>query len=107
MGDVVEGLSVDLLNWVATGEKGCEEVMEAWRTSCPKLPVWEDANDCGFVTTEEVNGRSMVAITPLGRAFLEQHKRRRAARIPVAWLVSEQALPFEQMPQSFSAYYNY
>jgi len=38
---VVEALILDLLEWVANGERTYEEVMDAWRTSCPKLPVWE------------------------------------------------------------------
>jgi D-3-phosphoglycerate dehydrogenase len=46
--------------------------MEAWRTSCPKLPVWEDANDRGLVKREQVNGREVVRITAAGRAFLER-----------------------------------
>ena len=71
---VVENLILDLLEWVATGEKGYEEVMNAWRTSCPRLPVWEDANDLGFVTTTATNGRRIVKITPAGRAFLEQRR---------------------------------
>jgi DNA-binding PadR family transcriptional regulator len=71
---VVEALILDLLEWVDTGERSYEEVMAAWRTSCPKLPVWEDANDHGLVTSREANGRSIVIITPAGRAFLE-HRR--------------------------------
>ena len=69
---VVEALILDLLQWLAKGEKSYEEVMEAWRTSCPKLPVWEDANDRGLVTTEESNGRRVVRITTLGLALLDQ-----------------------------------
>jgi hypothetical protein len=72
---IVEALIVDLLEWVATRERSYEEVMDAWRTSCPKLPVWEDANDRGLIATEEVQGRSLVRITPSGRALL-------AARCP-------------------------
>ena len=71
---VVENLILDLLEWVATGEKGYEEVMNAWRTSCPRLPVWEDTNDLGFVTTTATNGRRIVKITPAGRAFLAQRR---------------------------------
>ncbi len=33
---VVEALTVDLLEWVAAGSRSYREVMEAWRTSCPK-----------------------------------------------------------------------
>jgi D-3-phosphoglycerate dehydrogenase len=68
---VVEALILDLLDWVAQRERTYEEVMSAWRTSCPKLPVWEDANDREFVATE--NG--IVRITASGRAFLRQHDR--------------------------------
>jgi hypothetical protein len=72
MADVVETLIRDLLEWVAIRERTYEEVMDAWRTSCPRLPVWEDANDRGLITTEHVNGRSVVRITSSGLALLEQ-----------------------------------
>lgn len=68
----VDNLIVDLLAWVGKGERSYEEVLEAWRTSCPKLPVWEDANDRGFVSRVDVNGREVVRITAAGRAFLER-----------------------------------
>jgi hypothetical protein len=69
---VVETLVVDLLQWMANGERNYEEVMDAWRTSCPKLPVWEDANDRGLITRERVNGRTIVRVSPLGLALLEK-----------------------------------
>jgi hypothetical protein len=68
---VVEALILDLLDWVAQRERTYEEVMDAWRTSCPKLPVWEDANDLGFIEIE----KGMVRTTPSGRALLKQHDR--------------------------------
>jgi len=71
---VVEDLIIDLLQWLAGGERSYAEVMDAWRTSCPKLPVWEDANDRGLVTMETVNGRSIVRVTPSGFAFLARQK---------------------------------
>jgi len=37
--------------------------MEAWRTSCPKLPVWEDATDRGLIAMEFAQGRNIVRIT--------------------------------------------
>jgi len=40
---VVDGLILDLLEWLAKGERSYTEVMDAWRTSCPRLPVWEGA----------------------------------------------------------------
>jgi predicted transcriptional regulator len=75
---IVEALILDLLDWLAKRERTYEEVMEVWRTSCPKLPVWEDANDRGLVTRQEINGRSIVTVTSLGRTLLE---RRQAKRI--------------------------
>jgi D-3-phosphoglycerate dehydrogenase len=69
---VVEALIIDLLEWLTKRERTYEEVMEAWRTSCPKLPVWEEANDRGLVITEDVNGRCVVRITSSGRALLAQ-----------------------------------
>jgi hypothetical protein len=69
---VVEALILDLLEWVANRERTYEEVMDAWRTSCPRLPVWEDAVDRELV---EVRGRGAIRITPSGRALLERHKR--------------------------------
>jgi hypothetical protein len=77
---VVEPLILDLLLWLAEGERSYEEVMDAWRTSCPKLPVWEDANDRGLVMMEEVNGRSIVRTTPSGLTLLEQRGRLQGVR---------------------------
>ncbi|MGB6198348.1 MAG: hypothetical protein WA871_02290 [Candidatus Acidiferrales bacterium] len=70
----VEALILDLLEWVASRERSYADVMDAWRTSCPKLPVWEDANDRGLVALECVNGHSVVTITPAGLALLERRK---------------------------------
>lgn len=68
MGDtVVEALIHDLLAWVAMRERTYEETMDAWRTSCPKLPVWEDANDRGLI--EIKNG--IVRVTASGRALMK------------------------------------
>ncbi len=83
MTDTVEALILDLLEWVANRERTYEEVMEAWRTSCPRLPVWEDANDRGLVATEHAAGRSLVRLTPAGFKFLEQ-RRPEASRMSLA-----------------------
>jgi D-3-phosphoglycerate dehydrogenase len=73
---VVEALIVDLLQWLSIRERSYEDAMDAWRTSCPKLPVWEDANDRGLVTItlDEINGRCMVGVSISGRTFLEQRR---------------------------------
>jgi len=52
MNDTVDSLILDLLEWLVERPRLYEEVMDAWRTSCPRLPVWEDANDRGLVAKE-------------------------------------------------------
>jgi D-3-phosphoglycerate dehydrogenase len=77
---VVESLILDLLEWLAKDERSYEEVMDAWRTSCPRLPVWEDANDRGLVAIRKAGERNIVELTPSGRAVLEEARPPR--RIP-------------------------
>ncbi|MEQ1756122.1 MAG: hypothetical protein ABL973_18515 [Micropepsaceae bacterium] len=71
-----ETLILDLLEWVAVKPRPYDELMTSWRTSCPRLPVWEDAVDSGFVqrTTGE-NCESLVKLTPAGEAWLRVHRQ--------------------------------
>ena len=66
MVDTVENLILDLLEWVGRRERTYQETMEAWRTSCPRLPVWEDATDCGLVEIQRANGHLIVSRNALG-----------------------------------------
>ncbi len=77
---VVDNLILDLLEWLSARDRTYEEVIETWRTSCPKLPVWEDANDRGLVVQQEVNGRYVVGVSTTGQAFLAQRKRSQGVR---------------------------
>jgi len=45
----VVALILDLLEWIGPQTRPYREVMEAWRTSCPRLPVWEEAQERGFI----------------------------------------------------------
>jgi hypothetical protein len=74
---VIDALIVDLLKWLASGERTYEEVMEAWRTSCPRLTVWEDANDRGLIASERLNGCSVVRPSSAGLELLQKHARQR------------------------------
>ena len=77
MSDVVEPLILDLLEWIGPAPRSYVEVMDAWRTSCPRLPVWEEANARGFVSREHRPGvGAFVAVTREGRAYLAQHRGR-------------------------------
>jgi hypothetical protein len=71
-GAVTASLILDLLEWLAPGPRSYVDVMEAWRTSCPRLTVWEDAVDEGYVVRRWIENRSMVELTPQGhRRLLE------------------------------------
>jgi hypothetical protein len=71
-------LVVDLLSWVSARRRAYRETMDAWRTSCPRLPVWEDAVDSRLVEIVREDGcdELTVRITLAGHAFLERHTRR-------------------------------
>ncbi len=72
MSDPVEALVLDLLEWIGVGARPYAEVIEAWRTSCPRLPVWEEANERGFIERHDhsVNGK-LVSVSALGLAHLQ------------------------------------
>jgi hypothetical protein len=70
--ETVDALLCDMLAWLARDARPYSEVMEAWRTSCPRLPVWEDAVERGLVEHARIHGMASVRITPVGRAFLAQ-----------------------------------
>lgn len=81
---VVDSLILDLLEWISTRDRSYEEVMDAWRTSCPRLPVWEEANERGLIKNEELNGRFVVKISSSGRALLEVRKASQRESLSVA-----------------------
>jgi len=85
MSDTVDNLVLDLVEWVERSERTYQETMDAWRTSCPRLPVWEDACDRGFVQGVNTNAGLVVRATPQGLAFLKE--RRPAAYEVVAHLL--------------------
>ena len=72
--DALRLLTVQFLAWVDLAPRTYAEAMAAWRTSCPRLPVWEDALDGDLVRLEPAPGgamaESLVALTPRGRAVL-------------------------------------
>ena len=55
-----ESLVLDLVEWVALKPKPIDVVLDAWRTSCPRLPVWEDAVDRGYVVRTHVDGEGVI-----------------------------------------------
>ncbi len=85
--ETVESLVLDLLEWVGPGTRPYGEVMEAWRTSCPRLPVWEEANRRGFLERRDDAARGpQVALSAAGRSHLDA--RRGGAGRPAQSLLS-------------------
>jgi hypothetical protein len=72
---VTDALVLDLLEWIGLQGRSYAEVMDAWRTSCPRLPVWEEANERGLVEClrRDVGGWTVV-VTPRGRTLLGRHR---------------------------------
>jgi hypothetical protein len=65
--------TLELLDWVASGPRSYPETIEAWRTSCPRLTIWEDALQDGLVQVVRNGGgkASRVSLTVRGRAALD------------------------------------
>ena len=77
MTENVDSLILDLLAWIGDEPRPYAEVMEAWRTSCPRLPVWEEARERGLVSRRRVPGaQSVVALSAAGAEYLSLHRRR-------------------------------
>jgi hypothetical protein len=62
-------IMLQFLAWVADRPRTYPETMDAWRSSCPRLSVWEDAIIDGLVRIDNGNGRAVV-LTPQGRKVL-------------------------------------
>ena len=68
-------LILDLVGWIAAAPRTYAQVMDAWRTSCPRLTIWEDAVDRGLVHREVRGGVTMVQVTAVGLELLRRHGR--------------------------------
>jgi len=77
-----DALIRQLLDWIGPEPRAYIETMDAWRTSCPRLTIWEDAMSAGLI--ERVPGSTLreasVRVTEAGRAYLRQDMARHATR---------------------------
>jgi hypothetical protein len=75
MSDILDPLIFDLVEWVARRPRPYAEAIDAWRTSCPRLTVWEDAFDRGFIERRDVEGEgACICATVAGLRFAEAHR---------------------------------
>lgn len=73
----LEPLVRDLVAWVAAEPRAYADVIDAWRTSCPRLMVWEEACDRGLVARRFVKGEgATVHVTDAGRTMLASSPRK-------------------------------
>jgi len=75
-----ESLILDLVEWVAANPRPYADVIDAWRTSCPRLTVWEDSVDRGLVLRR---ADGMVIATPAGAALLRDARGVHSLTAPV------------------------
>jgi hypothetical protein len=76
MSSTVDNLILDLLEWLGTSPRPYAEVLDAWRTSCPGLPVWEEANDRGYVERRHAPGVApSIVVSEVGSEYLRAHHR--------------------------------
>jgi len=74
--DTTDPLVLDLLEWIAREPRLYTDVIETWRTSCPRLTIWEDAVDRGYVTRQPSAGAgASVTVTESGEQLLRRHGR--------------------------------
>jgi hypothetical protein len=77
MQNPADALTDQFLGWIAEGGRTYVEVMDAWRTSCPRLSIWEDALGDGLVRIENHPGgrreQARVTITERGLARLNEY----------------------------------
>jgi hypothetical protein len=72
MADPAHALTLQFLAWVGEAPRTYAQAMEAWRSTCPRLSIWEDAILDGLVAFAggATRNQSRVTLTPKGRALL-------------------------------------
>ena len=72
----LDSLVLDLLEWLAKEPRSYAQTMDVWRTSCPRLAVWEEAVDRRLVVRKpESRDGTHIAVTAEGRSFLTRNGR--------------------------------
>ncbi len=75
MATSADPLVLDFVEWVAREPRSHSEVIDAWRTSCPRLTIWEDAAEAGYVARAVAAGASVITITEAGTQLLRDNGR--------------------------------
>jgi hypothetical protein len=70
MTDPTIALTQQLLEWISDKPRTYAEVLNAWRTTCPRLAIWEDACADGLIKFDP-NADRIVSLSPKGQALLQ------------------------------------
>ena len=71
MTELADPLVLDFVEWIAREPRLYADVVGTWKTSCPRLTIWEDAADRGYVARETVIGLGLVVtVTEEGEKLL-------------------------------------
>ena len=72
MAEPNHALTLQLLEWIENRPRTYAEVLEAWKTSCPRLSIWEDACIDGLVEFEPAS--RIVSVSAKGKALLRERQ---------------------------------
>jgi hypothetical protein len=76
MSELADPLVLDFVEWIAREPRLYAEVVGTWKTSCPRLTIWEDAAERGYVARETVAGLGLVVtVTENGEKLLRANGR--------------------------------
>ena len=75
MPEPANSLTLQLLEWISARPRTYAEVIDAWRTSCPRLSIWEDACIDGLIDWDQ-NAGHVVRPSPKGQALLQAHREK-------------------------------
>jgi hypothetical protein len=69
---------MEFLAWISSRRRTYAETMEAWRSTCPRHTVWEDALADGLIEVADTLQHSEVMLTLRGRTLVEKRPSRTA-----------------------------
>ncbi|MBR0718997.1 hypothetical protein [Bradyrhizobium liaoningense] len=76
MTDHADPLVLDFVEWIAREPRAYAEVVATWKTSCPRLTIWEDAADRGLVTRKTLPEVGLaITVTADGEKLLRLNGR--------------------------------
>jgi len=78
MSAATKALTRQMLEWIAVRPRDYAEVMDTWRTSCPRLSIWEDACLDGLIDYEPGSGK--VTLSDAGKVFLSMPRELAAVK---------------------------